>query len=700
MKKLLIALMMSCGVVAAANSAVVANLDYIHKAIQAEWGFLLPYNDEASNTMAAANMKYLLHAMDETNWTVNSIDISDYAEDPLATMLAADKDATDKAVVDLIDVRGLTFRTTTDTTYFEIKIAAKGTFTIKWGDGTNETFTQDTTDQVTYSHTYDTAEAHYIKLTGTPTEYNSTGGAGKIEGDVTLMADEVSGVIPSIKIGTPENLYKIYNSLGAVFSTLADGSQPSFYGFCKGCKNLIGPIPDGFLTGLTGQADKAYMFREMFDGCYELNGSIPEDLFADISGRPTTGMFMHTFRNCDSLTGQIPPKLFAKISGAPTTGLFYGTFDSARKLVGPLDKDFFAGIQGAPAPMMFHSTFACLSAPPSRPDGNCWMQHTRLTGSIPAELFAGIEGAPAHKMFHGTFGFSGIQGKLPSGLFAKIEGPGAYGMFEGTFQQCRRLGGPIPADLFAGIKWHHNMGRAFAYTFCQTGGMGNNIPENLFTQYDENGNYVRGIQGRPLEYMFQGTFQDSGVNKLPAKLFAGIQGEPAEGMFDGTFHWNDIGDIPEGFFAGIKGAPAPSMFQSTFHRGTDHRTTTLTKIPKGLFAGISGEPAKNMFSGTFWGSFNLTDIGYDAATGTSGYPIFGDISGTWASGMFSDTFSGDTKLASDSAKMTVVTENEDGTFTTADKFLYEVWPTPPGDTNTYNGATGLKDYANIPELWK
>ena len=56
MKKLLIALMMSCGVVATADSAVVANLDYIHKAIQAEWGFFLPYNDEVSSTMAAANM--------------------------------------------------------------------------------------------------------------------------------------------------------------------------------------------------------------------------------------------------------------------------------------------------------------------------------------------------------------------------------------------------------------------------------------------------------------------------------------------------------------------------------------------------------------------------------------------------------------------------------------------------------------------
>jgi hypothetical protein len=134
--------------------------------------------------------------------------------------------------------------------------------------------------------------------------------------------------------------------------------------------------------------------------------------------------------------------------------------------------------------------------------------------------------------------------------------------------------------------------------------------------------------------------------------------------------------------------------------GTFSTTWTIKNIPAGLFAGISGEPAQNMFNNTFGGSTGLINIGYDAETETSGHPIFGDISGAWASGMFTNTFNNDTKLASESAKMTVVTENDDGTFTTEDKFLYEVWPTPPGDANTYNGATGLTDYANIPELWK
>lgn len=681
MKKLLIALMMSCGVVAAANSAVVANLDYIHKAIQAEWGFFLPYNDEVSSTMAAANMKYLLHAMDETNWTVNSEDISDYAEDPLATMLAADKDATDKAVVDLIDVRGLTFRTTTDTTYFEIKIAAKGTFTIKWGDGTNETFTQDTTDQVTYSHTYDTAEAHYIKLLGKATEYNSGGDLMDFEGFNTLRDGELRGSIPAITFGTKANVYKIYNSLGSVFPTLADGTQPSFNGFCSGCSNLVGPIPENLFEGLSGPTTRAYMFASLFQNCSKLNGDIPENLFANVSGQPTTGMFSFTFSGCKALTGTIPKNLFAKIDGKPTTGIFRYTFNSCSGLKGPLPSELFANIKGEPAAFMFHQTFALAGLRSS-------------TGqTLPADLFAGIEGAPAHKMFHGTFESSGINGNIPDGLFAGIEGQIRQGIFEATFHFCRGLYGRIPENLFKGLTHDGSGGdRAFAYAFAQTGGL--TIPENLFTKYDENGKREHGIEGPPMTYMFQGTFIDSGIGNLPPKLFAGIRGAPAEGMFNSTFHYNSIGDIPEGFFDGIEGEPAVKMFSGTFDT-----TWGITKIPKGLFAKISGPAAESMFSGTFSNSTALVNIGYDAATGTSGHPIFGNITGNWVPGMFSNTFSGDTKLASDSAKMTVITENEDGSTSSAIKYLYEVF-TPSGDANTYNGATGLKDYANIPDNWK
>ena len=685
MNKLFVALLCCLGLVAGARSANIANLEYVHNAIQAEWGFFMPFNEAATNTKMAANMKYLLHAMDETNHSVNSEYISDYANDKLANLLAADTVATDQAVVDLIDVRGLTFRTTTDTTYFEIKIAAKGTFTIKWGDGTNETHTQDTTAQKTYSHTYDKAEAHYIKLLGQATEYNSNGGLMDFEGFNTLRTGEVSGLVPAITFGTKTNLYKIYNSLGSVFPTLADGTQPSFYDFCNGCSNLVGPIPENLFEGLSGPTTRAYMFASLFRNCSKLDGTIPEGLFAKVSGQPTTGMFSFTFAGCRALTGTIPEKLFANLSGVPTTGVFRYAFNSCSGLKGPLPANLFACLQGPPSALMFHQTFA--SAGLNSPTGQ----------ALPADLFAGIQGAPAHKMFHGTFGYSKINGSLPAKLFAGIKGPIRQGIFEAIFQQCRSLGGTIPEDFFAGLTHDGNGGsRAFAYTFCQSG-TGRNIPENLFTKYDENGIYVRGIQGAPTTYMFQGTFMDCGVNKLPPKLFAGIRGKPAEGMFNSTFHWNNVGDIPEGFFDGIEGPPAASMFSGTFSAGDAWSTTT--KIPKGLFAGISGEPAKNMFNGTFSNNKSLVDIGYDAATGTSGHPIFGNITGEWVSGMFSNTFANDTKLASESAKMTVVTENN-GTTSSAVKYLYEVWPSLPGDANTYSGATGLKDYANIPDNWK
>ena len=56
------------------------------------------------------------------------------------------------------------------------------------------------------------------------------------------------------------------------------------------------------------------MFYYTFYGCSGLSGSIPENLFAGVSGAPAEWMFESTFRGCSGLTGYIPPELFAGIS--------------------------------------------------------------------------------------------------------------------------------------------------------------------------------------------------------------------------------------------------------------------------------------------------------------------------------------------------------------------------------------------------
>jgi hypothetical protein len=102
-----------------------------------------------------------------------------------------------------------------------------------------------------------------------------------------------------------------------------------------------------------------------------------------------------------------------------------------------------------------------------------------------------------------------------------------------------------------------------------------------------------------------------------------------------------------------------------------------------LFGNISGTPAADMFRSTFYGCSNLT--------GPIPVGLFGAISGTPADSMFWCTFYGCSNLTGESALM------PDGT-----THLYEQFPTASGTEcdNCYFGATGLNDYATIPEVWK
>ena len=65
-----------------------------------------------------------------------------------------------------------------------------------------------------------------------------------------------------------------------------------------------------------------------------MTGSIPENLFAGISGNPAQNMFKSTFYNCGGLTS-IPEKLFGNISGPAQSNMFLRTFYNCTSLTGP-----------------------------------------------------------------------------------------------------------------------------------------------------------------------------------------------------------------------------------------------------------------------------------------------------------------------------------------------------------------------------
>ena len=274
--------------------------------------------------------------------------------------------------------------TTPKTKSFSFNISAAGKFYIDWGDGKTETIEKANTGEQTISHSYNNAGAHKIKLGGKATWYDS-----RYDAAITFYKNL--------------NLAKIDGSLGQIFSTLSDGTQPRFgtpwnwHGTFQGCTNLTGNIPAELFSGIYG-APAERMFHSTFDGCSGLTGSIPENLFAGVSGAPAELMFASTFRDCSNLSGSIPENLFTGVSGTPAEGMFYYTFDGCSNLSGSIPEKLFAGIYGAPANYMFGYTFYGCSG---------------LSGNIPENLFAGIYGAPAGDMFYRTFyGCSGLSGTM------------------------------------------------------------------------------------------------------------------------------------------------------------------------------------------------------------------------------------------------------------------------------------------------
>lgn len=510
------------------GTSTIVNVKYIHSLIEQEWGIKLPYNAELKNPSAAANMRYLLAAIDATNSRIGTT--TSYRTSEYATGMAANVNTSVKAVRTLIKpTYHFTATTTSDTTEFNFTISASGAFYINWGDGTAvQKVIKPKTGAQTISHTYATAGAHDIRIGGRATGYPS-----------------VNNENSSISFSNNTNLAQISGSLGRIFRNVNNNkndwsSVPTFFRTFSNCTNLSGEIPEILFDGVPWT--RVHMFNSTFWNCKKLTGSIPEKLFAGISGAPRGNAFEGTFRGCSGLTGPIPENLFAGVSGAPTQSLFNGTFRGCSGLTGSIPENLFAGISKAPAPQVFRETFS-----------GC----KNLTGEIPAGLFSGISGAPANGMFLGVFSAcSGLTGEIPSGLFAGISGAPAPQMYRNVFYQCSGLTGEIPSGLFGtfdGAPAEY----MFNATFYECTSLTGEIPANLFA----------GISGAPAEYMFSSTFNRCvNITGIGGALFSGVHGVPAAGMYNGVFSTirNLSGDIPLGLFGDLSGVPAAGMFTSAF----------------------------------------------------------------------------------------------------------------------------------------
>lgn len=330
MKKLILFLFML--IIAPVQSAQIANVEYIHTAIADKWDITIPYNREITNVGVAANMKYLLTAVDVANEILNGEKTTDYGNGEFATMVATDTIATDTAVETLIQKNadtGYKFTATIDLSLYEdnwppitefgFDLGAEGTFYVDWGDGTTETIKKDNTDVVTYTHDYGTTSGTYtVKIGGMATNYSDDEDTPAIAFDVDVFASSAYS----------QAITEISGSLGAIFPTLSDGSQPRFPGLFSDAS--FAEIPPELFEGIHG-APVSNMFSLAFSYNDNLTG-IPENLFSGIVGSAPY-MFRSTFEWCYFLTG-IPENLFSGVTDL-AEGVFQTTFSYCGSLIGP-----------------------------------------------------------------------------------------------------------------------------------------------------------------------------------------------------------------------------------------------------------------------------------------------------------------------------------------------------------------------------
>ena len=648
----------------------VVNVKYIHDAILAKWNVSVGYNSALTNKSVAANMKYLLAAIDVANKKIGGSS-KVYSGTSYATSYAVNKRTADNAIKNLIKKpRTFPFTATTssDTSSFSFNISAAGEFWVDWGDGSDiQVITKSNTNNQTISHTYTTAAAYTIRMGGRATKYYN----GNSTAAISFLGNT--------------SLTSVSGSLGKIFPTLSSTSQPRFYRTFYGCTNLTS-VPETLLSGVYG-APIRNMFTEMFYNCTALT-EIPAKLFSTIRGAPAMGLFNGTFYGCTGLTS-IPDGLFSGLSGAPAGSMFRYVFYGCSGLTGKIPSNLFGNISGEAASSMYAWAFEGCSG---------------LTGEIPLGLFGNLSGERATTMFYHTFyGCKGLYGKSarnPDGTYLYELYPSTTNSYTGHMYTgtCLEDNASIPStwggkactyvepepeypfeltttsdtssfsfNISAAGKFYVNWGDGSAFQKIEKT---DTTQQTISHTYTTAGAYAVRIGGRATGYassynesnaaisfknnknlakisgslgeifptvngrrpIFRSTFYGCTnlTGSIPEKLFSGISGAPVVYMFASTFRGSSglTGSIPSGLFGNISGAPAAYMFDGTFNG-----CTGLTgEIPSGLFGELSGAPAASMFGGTFRSCSGLT--------GSIPSGLFGNITGAPATYMFDATFNG------------------------------------------------------------
>ena len=370
---------------------------------------------------------------------------------------------------------GKTFEitTTSSTTTFTIKIAAKGKWKIDWGDGTVESINQTTNEQTSYNHSYSSAGSYKIGMYMT----NVYNGASYKEKFVFSRESPVVEFVPKSKIAAIDgclgclfnSAWKIRHDVWSSTGAKLYHNTPSYQKLFQGASNLHGSIPSnlfvgspshkqpyknnwnwfnpfawgvvgegiGFLYGIDLLSTSGFMFTALEASLAANLGLIAAvfavgsfiamtvteyDSFPKLAPVTVLPKYSFSFDGCVNLTGSIPPYLFGTFADVANTvsltsegSAFEGTFRSCRGLSGTIPGTLF---------------------------GN---------DSSIADENVGMGYLPPQYTFANTFeNCSGLSGPLPSGLFRLAKGY-ATGMFVRTFKGCSNIDGAIPGNLFLNL---------------------------------------------------------------------------------------------------------------------------------------------------------------------------------------------------------------------------------------------------------
>ena len=298
MRKILFGVL-GCLVAVCAHAAQIVNVDYVHKLIAQKWDVSVPI--KADSPMQVANMKYLLTAVDVANEILNGEKTTDYGNGEFATLQVADTVATIQAVDTLIQKPiEYKFFITVDmekvnegcmywgqeedaTSKFGLDFSAAGTFYVDWGDGTTEIIKKTDTETISYFHDYGSKNGVYtVKIGGKATDYGDSS-VFNFNGRYDLCSNLLDGIV------------QIDGSLGAIFGTLSDGTQPIFSGIFDSC-HLLSSIPENIFDGITGDLRDEMFFLTFAETSLtgpsaRINGKYLYEIWPDATCNQVGGMY-------------------------------------------------------------------------------------------------------------------------------------------------------------------------------------------------------------------------------------------------------------------------------------------------------------------------------------------------------------------------------------------------------------------------